>query len=104
MPGPDHWFSEDPIGLREWCASIKNAYKMMGSAILCPTKMEEQNKNEFRRFIVATNNIRRGEVFTTQNIGMRRISQGRGLSPSSFEDILGKKSTRGYAKGEPIQL
>jgi sialic acid synthase SpsE len=104
MPGPDHWFSEDPTGLREWCNSIKNAHKMMGISVLCPTKTEEQNKNEFRRFIVATNNIKRGEVFTIQNIGMRRISQGRGLSPSSFEDVLGKKSTRDYAKGEPIQL
>ena len=104
LPGPDHWFSEDPLELREWCNSIKNAYKMMGSPILRPTKIEEQNKNEFRRFIVATNNIKQGEVFTIQNIGMRRISQGRGLSPSSFEVILGKKSTRDYVKGDPIQL
>jgi len=76
---------------------------MLGSAALRPTKTEEQNKNEFRRFIVATNDIKRGEVFTIQNIGMRRISQGSGLSPSSFEVILGKKSTRDYIKGDPIQ-
>lgn len=104
MAGPDHWFSENPTGLREWCESIKNSYRMMGSNILRPTKIEEQNKNEFRRFIVATNDIKRGEVFTIQNIGMRRISQGKGLSPSLFDTILGKKSTRDYVKGDPIQL
>lgn len=104
LPGPDHWFSENPLGLMEWCNSIKNAYKMMGSAVLRPTKIEEQNKNEFRRFIAAINNIQQGEVFTIQNIGMRRISQGNGLSPSLFDTILGKKSTKDYVKGDPIQL
>lgn len=102
MPGPDHWFSVDPIGLKEWCNSIKNAYTMMGSSVLRPTETEEQNKNEFRRFTVAINNITSGEIFTIQNIGLRRISQGVGLPSSSFETILGKHATRNYSKGDPI--
>jgi sialic acid synthase SpsE len=104
MPGPDHWFSEDPMGLKEWCKSIKNAYKMMGTSVLRPTRMEEENKKEFRRFIVALNEIKQGDIFTTQNIGMRRVTHGKGLLPSLYDTILGKRSTRNYVKGEPLQI
>lgn len=104
MSGPDHWFSEDPIGLKEWCKSIKNAYKMMGTSVLRPTCTEEENKKEFRRFIVALKEIKQGDIFTTQNIGMRRVTQGKGLPPSLYDSILGKKSTRNYVKGEPLQI
>lgn len=104
MPGPDHWFSEDPSGLKKWCESIKNAYKMMGTSVLRPTRIEEENKKEFRRFIVALKEIKQEDVFTTQNIGMRRVAQGKGLLPSLYDTILGKKSTRNYVKGEPLQI
>lgn len=104
LPGPDHWFSEDPIGLREYVNAIRKAYVMMGSGIIRPTKNEMINKKEFQRVIVAVKRIKTGEIFDNTNLGMRRVSGGIGLSPSFYEKILGKKAIRDYNIGDAINL
>ena len=43
------------------------------------------------------------DIFTNENIAMRRIQQGRGLPPTVLELLLGQKSDRNYTKGDPIQ-
>lgn len=104
LPGPDHWFSEDPDGLREWISSIKNSFIMMGSGIIRPTAQERVNKKAFQRFIVAGKNIKKGEIFSIDNLTMKRISIEKGLSPVMFNLLIGKQSDRDYIKGEPILL
>ena len=49
LTGPDHWFSENPKGLKEWINAIQNAHIILGSKIVKPTKIELKNKNDFRR-------------------------------------------------------
>ena len=66
--------------------------------------LNEENKNEFRRFIVAVKDIQTNEVFSRKNIDMRRTTQKKSLPPIFFEYILGKKSVKKYLKGESIQL
>ena len=77
---------------------------MLGNSILKPTKTEEYNKNEFRRFVVAINHIEKGEIFTNYNTGLRRVAEGKGIGASSYETVIGKKSTKNYLRGEPIKL
>lgn len=104
LPGPDHWFSEDPQGLKQWSDSIKEAYKMLGSKLVRPTKNEIIIKKEARRKIVAIKKIKCGELYTSENISMRRISQGIGLPPSLYDILLGKIANRNYNLGESIEL
>jgi sialic acid synthase SpsE len=104
LSGPDHWFSENPLGLKQWRNNIKKSYVMLGKSTLKPTNIETKNKNEFRRFIVAVKDIQTNEVFSRKNIDMRRTSQKKSLPPIFFEYILGKKSVKKYLKGESIQL
>lgn len=104
LPGPDHWFSENPTGVKDWIKSIKKAYLMMGDGIVRPTKQEKINKKEFQRVIVALRDILQGEKFDLNNIGMRRVPGGKGLSPSLYESFLGKPSKRLYRKGQAIKL
>lgn len=101
LPGPDHWFSENPEGLREWATAIKTAHKMMGSADLQPTAAEEKMKVLARRSVVALQDIRAGDQMTAQNIGLRR--PGNGLPPSQFESVLGQKALRDIKKESLIQ-
>ena len=63
---------------------------------------EEDMKRLARRSIVAIENIRRGESFSLENIGLRR--PGTGLAPSWYEQVLTTKATRHLAKGDLIQL
>ena len=100
--GPDHWFSANPIKLKNWCESIKISSMMLGNNRLQPTNLEEKNKNEFRRFIVAIEEIKKDEKFSTKNIGMRRIKSKIGLMPIHFPSLINKRSKKQYKKGEII--
>ena len=102
LPGPDHWFSADPNELIQWIKSIRTSHIMMGSEEIKPTKSEEMLKLTARRSIFAISDIREGDEFSMKNIGLRR--PGNGLPPEYFETVLGKKSTKYFKKGEPIEL
>jgi len=101
LSGPDHWFSANPKNLKIWSDSIKTTYNMMGSSKIQPTQSEIEMKNIARRSIVALSDIDVGEIFTDNNIGMRR--PGTGLPPNMFENILGKKAIRTITKFQMIQ-
>jgi len=100
LSGPDHWFSLNPSDLKIWVDSINTSYQMMGSLEVKPTKLEEEMKSISRRSIVALTDIQIGDVFTEQNIGMRR--PGNGLPPSIFESIIGKKAKKIIKKTQNI--
>lgn len=104
LPGPDHWFSEDPDGLRDWVSSIRTAHIMMGSPLVRPTLQERQNKLEFQRVIVAAKDIERGEIFTEENLSMRRVAGGLGFSPNQYYRLLGKIAWRNFKKFTAIDF
>ena len=104
MPGPDHWFSEEPAGLAEWIATIRRADVMLGSSFVRPTKAELANKREFQRVIVAATAIKMGEQFTELNLTMRRVAGGQGFPPSMYWRLLGHTAWRDFAKFTAIEL
>lgn len=104
LPGPDHWFSEDPVGLTEWVAGIRTAYMMLGDPLVRPTSTERRNKYDWQRRLVACKDINAGSKFTVDNVVMRRVEGGKGLPPSFFEYLIGSTAHRSYRAGEPIEL
>ncbi len=97
LPGPDHWFAEDPSGLLEWVNSINESFKMLGNGVLEPTSEEQKMKEVARRSIVAIQDIRLGEKLNESNIGLRR--PGYGLPPRLILQIFGMIATRNIKKG-----
>lgn len=104
LPGPDHWFSEDPSGLTEWVKGIRTARRMLGNPLVRPTAVERGNKREFQRHLVAARDIRAGEMLVEEFITVRRVAGGLGLPPSFLEYLIGRPSPRAYKAGEPIDL
>ena len=104
LPGPDHWFSEDGPGLKEWVLSIKRSAEMMGSPVVRPTESERINKSEFSRVIVAARHIESGEKYSPENLVMRRIGGGKGLPASLFDFVVGKTAKKAYLPGTAIEL
>lgn len=104
LPGPDHWFSEDPAGLKEWVQSIRTASSMLGNGVVRPTKVEAVNKRQFARVIVALEDIARGEKFTDANIGMRRMRTPSGLPAGLYDLFVGKPARKDYSKGQALEL
>jgi N,N'-diacetyllegionaminate synthase len=102
LPGPDHWFSEDPLGLSQWIESINKAYAMLGKPIIRPTKSEKDMRILARRSVVTLKDISAGEKLTNENIGLKR--PGNGLAPSFLNQVLGLKSTKNLKKGLLLKL
>jgi len=102
LPGPDHWFSADHIELKNWVSAIRNAYTMLGSNEVKPTKSEEKMKNKARRSVVALNDIQVGELLTKANIGLRR--PGNGIPPAMIDEIYGKKTNKKIRKGKLVNF
>lgn len=90
FPGPDHWFSETPATLKIWANSIREAHRMLGNAELKPTDVEMKQRSEYHRSITTAKEIKAGEVFTEDNLCMRR--PGDGLPAKYWDDIIGKKA------------
>lgn len=102
--GPDHWFSADPKELSEWVKNIRYADMMLGDPIIEPTKAELLNKMEFQRVIVASIEINSGDVFTEDNLEMRRVAGGIGLRSNMYSYLLGRKAWKNFEKLEPIEI
>ena len=102
LPGPDHWFSADPEGLKNWVDSIRTAATMLGSEEVKATEKEEKTKILARRSIVALSDIKQSESFNQNNIGLRR--PGNGLPAIMIEEIFGKKSAKKISKGDLLKI
>ncbi len=102
LPGPDHWFSENPIGLAHWIQSIRTAYTIMGSGVVRPTEAEYEMRSVMRRSILALRDIKEGEQFTEENIGLRR--PGAGLSPLMYREALKYRSDGNLKQGSILKL
>lgn len=101
LPGPDHRASLEPNELKAMVEGIRNIEKAMsGSGIKEPSKSELKNKPIARKSIVADCAIKKGEVFTTQNLTVKR--PGTGISPMKWNDILGKIADKDYQRDELI--
>lgn len=99
--GPDAEFSMEPDELKDLSSSIKMAHKALGKGSF-EMKSAEESNIKFRRSIYVVENIKKGDIFTTQNI--RRIRPGYGLPPKDFNTVLGKKARKDLSKGNPLRL
>lgn len=102
LPGPDHWFSEDPEGISNWCDDIRTAYKCFGNPLIIPNESEIEMRIIARRSIVALRDIYEGETFDESNIGLRR--PGSGLPPNMLDKLIGLKSNSFIESGTMISL
>lgn len=101
MEGPDHMASLEPAELKKMVDSIRNIELAMGDGIKLPSVSEAKNKNIVRKSIVASKSIRVGEVFTEENITVKR--PGNGISPRHWSEIIGKTAMKEYMEDELIE-
>jgi sialic acid synthase SpsE len=100
LPGPDHWFSEDPNALAEWVRSIRAAQTCLGNPTMRPTESELEMRRIARRSVVTLRDVVRGEAFSVNNTSIRR--PGTGLPPEMLDYVIGGVATRDLRAGEPV--
>lgn len=101
MDGPDHRASLEPSELSEMVQSIRNIEIALGDGIKKLTSVEQVNIKVVRKSIVAKRKIKEGEVFTEDNLVVKR--PGIGISPKMWDNIIGTISDRDYREDELIQ-
>lgn len=102
MPGPDHHASLEPDEFKAMVAAVRNITQALGDGIKNPSPSELKNIAVARKSIVASCKIEKGEVFTNDNLTVKR--PGTGISPMLYDRILGKVSNRSYDIDEMIDL
>ena len=102
LEGPDHKASLEPSELNKMVKSIRNIEIAMGDGIKQTSPSEEKNKPIARKSIVAQKKISKGEMFTSENIAIKR--PGTGISPMRWEEVIGKISNQDFNKDDLIIL
>lgn len=102
MEGPDHKASLEPDELAELVSSIRKIEKAMGTGYKVPSASEQKNRAIVRKSIVAKTDIKKGAIFTEDNITVKR--PGTGLSPMRWYEVLGRTAVRDFKEDEMIEL
>jgi N,N'-diacetyllegionaminate synthase len=103
LPGPDHKASLEPGELKAMVSAIRNIEKtILGSGIKEESPSEKKNKPIARKSIVASQNIKKGEVFSDENLSIKR--PGTGINPMRWDEILGRKAIKDFQEDDLIEL
>ncbi|MBD5163303.1 MAG: N-acetylneuraminate synthase [Bacteroidales bacterium] len=102
LPGPDHIASLNPAELAQMVTSIRNIERALGNGIKTVSPSEEKNINIARKSIVAASSIKKGDIFTSDNLTVKR--PGNGISPMKWDEVIGLPAMRDFEKDELIEI
>ena len=103
MEGPDHKASLEPDELKAMVSAIRNIEKAVGGdGTKHVSESEKKNIAIARKSIVAACDIKAGDIFTEQNLIVKR--PGSGVSPMRWEEVLGQKAKKDFKEDELIEL
>jgi N,N'-diacetyllegionaminate synthase len=102
MDGPDHKASLEPHELTEMIKAIRKIEVALGNGIKAPTVSELENINVIRKSIVAKIHIKKGDIFSEENLTTKRPLGG--ISPMKWDSVVGQIAKRDYKSNEMIQI
>lgn len=102
MEGPDHASSIEPDELVAMVKAIRNIELALGLQAKAPTESEKKNISIARKSIVAGRDILAGEVFSKNNLAIKR--PGTGISPTRWFEVIGQVAKRDFIYDELIEL
>jgi len=101
MEGPDHKASLEPDELKLMVDSIRNIEKAIGDGNKVVSSSELKNQDIARKSIIASTNIKKGDIFNEDNITTKR--PGTGINPMHWFDLLGRKAKHDYQEDYLIE-
>lgn len=102
MEGPDHRASLDPTELKEMVIAIRNIETALGSGIKEPNNSEKEISKVVLKSIVAKKMILKGELFSEDNLTVKRAKDG--ISAQEWDFVIGKKACHNYLPDELIEI
>lgn len=99
--GPDASFSLNENEFKLMVDSVRAAEKSIGKISYELTKKQLSGK-QFSRSLYITQNVKKGELITNDNI--KSVRPGYGLHPKYLNYVLGKKFNANFEKGDRLEL
>jgi len=97
--GPDAAFSMEPEEFASLVAAVRSAEKSLGKVQYGPT-LHERRTLPFRRSLFVVRDMKKGEMFTVENV--RSIRPADGLHPKHLPEVVGRHAARDIERGTPI--
>ena len=102
MEGPDHKASLEPDELKAMVTAIRNIELAFGTGHKSITESERKNLEAARKSIVASRQIKKGELFTEENLTVKR--PGNGISPMRWDEVIGQIAKRDFVEDQLIDI
>lgn len=102
MEGPDHKASLEPYELKKMIECIREIEIALGDGIKQESESEKKNKPIARKSIVANRHIKTGEIFSEENLCVKRPAHG--LSPMEWDNVIGQVAKKDFEEDEIIIL
>jgi N,N'-diacetyllegionaminate synthase len=100
MQGPDHKASLEPDELIAMVKGIRNIELALGSSVKKPSKSETPNIQIARKSIVASCDIKKGDILSEDNLSIKRPANG--INPMRWDEVVGSVATKDYVEDELI--
>ena len=100
LEGPDHVASLEPHELKQMIKQIRQVEMSLGNGFKQPSEVELKNRIPARKSLIASKAIKQGEMFTTENLVVKR--PGTGIAPSKFWTYIGKQAKKSYEQDDLI--
>lgn len=97
--GVDSAFSMEADELNSLVMETERAWQSLGKVYYGATEMEKSSL-KFRRSLYVAQDMKAGDLLTTENI--KAIRPGYGLAPKYLPILLGKKVKKDVVKGTPV--
>lgn len=127
LPGPDHFMSADPLEMRELCNKIRiieeknmkknnpcdmlrelgidiskrKIYMILGKQRRKLSQAEKDQRIWARKSLVASRDIKQGEILTKNNLSIKRPEEG--VLPKDYDKVIGRRILCAVKEGTPIQ-
>ena len=99
--GPDADFSLDEKEFTQMVRAVRDAEKLMGKVDYSMSEKRE-NSRQFSRSLYVAKDIKKGELFTEENI--RSVRPAHGLHPRHLNEVLGKKAKMDLSFASPLKM
>jgi len=97
--GPDSAFSLEPQEFKSLVEAVRAAEKSLGQVQYGPTPHEVSSRS-FRRSLFVVRDMKKGEIFTADNV--RSIRPADGLHPRHLAEVIGRHAADDIERGTPV--
>lgn len=101
LGGADSGFSLEPQEFKNMVKQIREVEAALGK-VAYELDDSAKKSREFARSLFVVKDIKKGEVFTSENI--KSVRPNFGLHPKYLDEVLGKVATCDIEAGEPLEI